>query len=339
MNVTDFRAQILAAIHEAKTKQPDAHLHLLYAPEMADPLELINESKRNVASIYPPMGTPKWPKEAWPRLITLDCRRVASYLLETDPSIDDPLLESSITQAHAEIHLGQHAQTILTNDDPGMAESAVCGWVVSPESALDVAARINLHSGLYHPKRKHEWVHWYQPAYIGTLWPALSAAQKLALLDDGVWLVHDVVGRLQRFSADPVPEASERARTRHFNIAQWDTADNVLVVTELTKKWHALCVAEGSTLPHDANQQLNRHVQAARSHGLDTEDLAVYVLAAVQLLEGATQSPEFMHLIHQVHERGSKLRDTMRHLPDSFWERYLPIASANAPPPRHTAQA
>jgi hypothetical protein len=172
--LADFRRQLLAAIHEAKARQPDALVHLLYAPELADPLELADDARRDTAMLRHPLETPAGPKQSQPRLVTLDCRRVARYLLETDPGIDDPLLESSITQAHAETILGESVQRVLTNDVPGLSEGSVCGWIISRDTASPLAARINACSNLFDTQQGRRWIRWYAPACITGLWPGLS---------------------------------------------------------------------------------------------------------------------------------------------------------------------
>jgi len=330
MKRVDFRQHVLAALHEAKARLPLQHLHLLYAPELADPLLLAGTSKRDTAHIRAPSGDAEWPREAWPFLVTLDCRRLAGGpSMQSDPGFDDPLLEASIAQAHAEVREGQRVRVEVSSDDPGMAE-AVCGWIVSPEPVAQLASRINRHAALFNSQDKRRWVRWYQPACICLLWPTLGVAQRQALLGRGTWVAYDAVGHLRCFtadpdagpSADPPPDLSPASRYR--SVAQWDMVDNVVVVTELLRQWHAFCFTHGRTLPRDAGVRLNAHVRRARGHGLDAEDLAFYALLAVQLLDGAMQSPDFLRLLHDTRVRGEPLRDALESLPDTFWSRYLP---------------
>jgi hypothetical protein len=323
MGLADFRRQLLSAIHEAKARQPDSHVHLLYAPELADPLELANDERRDTAMLRHPLEAPEGLQESQPRIVSLDCRRVASYFLETDPGIDDPLLESSITQAHAECFLGEHAQRVLTNDLPGLSEGTVCGWIISRETASALAARINACSNQFDAQHGRRWIRWHDPACITGLWPGLSDDQRRALLGDGVWLALDVAGRVQRFAADPSAGAPAQHGMRRLDISQSKIADNLLVVADLARKWQSLCAADGKSLPPHADAQLHHHVQAAQAHRLDAEDLAAYVLLAVQLHEGATESPELLHVLRQARERGIKLRDVIAKLPDRYWQRHL----------------
>ena len=340
MTEAEFRRQLLAAIHDAKASHPDAHLYLLYAPELADPLQLADEARRTQALIRP-MGV----EQAWlgetaqlPRVITLDCRRVASYLLESDPGLDDPLFEASVTLAHAEVCLGMRVDTTLTNDDAGHAEGAICGWIVSEESAATIAQRIGSQSRANHPGHRGEWVRWYNPIHLDAVWRSLSAEQRHSLIGHATWLAHDAAARLTAYRAAD-HDAPERADTspsaRLLDRDQWQALDNAVLVAALARSWQGLCDAEGRTLPADATDQLHRHALAAQRHGLDAQDLALYTMTAVQLPAGATQAPEFLQLVEQVVTRGSDLGDGLRNLPDTFWQRYQPISSTD----EHTAQA
>lgn len=331
MNITEFRAAVLEQLTAAKAAMPDAHIHLLYAPELADPLQLVDDGKREAARIRPLFMQTHWPEKALPRLVTLDCRRVAAYMLETDPALDDPLLEASITQAHAELHLGNRVQPVLTNDSPGMAERSVCGWIVSPESAKAFAARINWQSGQPHPRHRSRWVRWYMPDHLNALWPTMSAPQRQALLGQATWLAHDAMGWLFRYTADAIPQgetAVDPQDAPRLTEQQWQTADNVPVVTELTRAWQRLCDAEGRPLPADATQRLHRHVAAARRLGLDAENLALYAMTVAQLPEGAAQAPEFVEMVRQIVSRGGTLVSGLRELPEDFWQRHAPRSEA-----------
>jgi hypothetical protein len=335
MNVTDFRARVLAAIQAVKRRQPDAYLHLVYAPELADPLGLVNDDRRDTAHLLAMNGTKMtWPREAWPRLITLDCRRIAAYLLENDPALDDPLLEASITQAHAELFLGGGVDVMATNDDPSFAANAVCGWVVTPETALQVASRINQVSTpsrelVFQPGEKYRvdrrWVHWYQPECFSALWPTLAAEERKALLGPALWLTHTETGDLQRFSTDPTdapaPHENHSALLK-LRVVQWEAMDDAPIVKQLTKKWQALCEEQQRPLPKDASAQLHRYVKAARDQHLDGSDLALIVMTAVQLEPGAIETPEFRQMVEQALRNGTSLCDGLANLPESFWERH-----------------
>lgn len=340
MTDAEFRRQLLAAVQKAKALQPDAHLHLLYAPELADPLQLADETRRAQALIRPVGVEQAWLGEAaqLPRVITLDCRRIASYLLESDPGLDDPLFEASITQAHAEVCLGLGVDTGLTNDDAGHAACTVCGWIVSEDSAATIAQRIGRQSRANHPGHRGEWVRWYNPIHLDAVWRSLTAEQRHSLIGNATWLAHDATARLTTYRAAD-HDAPERADTApsvgRLDRDQWQLLDNAVLVAGLARSWQGLCDAEGLTLPADATDQLHRHALTARRHGLDAQDLALYAMTAVQLPAGATQAPEFLQLLEQVVASGCDLGDGLRNLPDTFWQRYQPISSTD----EHTAQA
>lgn len=324
MNETTFRQLLLAAIAEVQVRQPGMQLHLLYAPELADPLELVQDDRRAFALLRRPLMT-ALPDARAARVITLDCRRVASYLLETHHGIDDPLLESSITQAYAEIYLEAGIQSTLTNDDFGMAESAICGWIISADTAQQIASRINGMSYLGGVGRLPKLVRWYCPESISTLWPTLTSGQKRSLLGDAVWLLPDACGDMQRYVADR-PQLSDEPEELHLahrlSAIQLQRLDNMPVVKVLAGSWAAMCAEEGMPVPLDAHSKLHRHVHAAQEHKLDAENLMLYVMTAVQLPVVAMQSPEFIHMLRQVANDGMPLREGLQRLPDQFWERY-----------------
>lgn len=334
MSEISFRQRLLVAIEEAQVRQPGMQLHLLYAPELADPLALVQDDRRSSSLLRTPLVA-ALPDARTARVITLDCRRIASYLLETHHSIDDPLLESSITQAYAEIYLEGGVQSALTNDDFGMAEGAICGWIISADTAQQIASRVNGMSSLSGAGQRPRLVRWYCAGSLSTLWPTLTSGQKRSLLGDAVWLLHDASGDLQRYVADrpqPSDEAGQLHQVHRLSANQWQRIDNMPVVKVLAESWAAMCEEEGMSVPPDAHSQLHRHVQAAQEHKLDAENLMLYVMTAVQLPLGAMQSPEFTHMLRQVSNDGQPLREGLQRLPDQFWKRYEPAKDASAAP-------
>lgn len=332
MNQIRFRRRLLEAIAEAQVGQLDVQLHLLYAPELADPLALVQDDRRSSALLRRSLMT-ALPDARAARVITLDCRRIASYLLETHHSLDDPLLESSITQAYAEIYLQASVQSALTNDDFGMAESSVCGWIISADTAQQIASRINGLSYLGGAGLRPKIVRWHCSESISTLWPTLTSGQKRSLLGDAVWLLHDANGEMHRYVADqpqPAGEAHEQQQVHRLSAEQWQRIDNMPVVKVLSKSWAAMCDEEGLQLPLDAHMQLHRHIQAAQEHKLDAENLMLYVMTAVQLSVGAMQTPEFIRMLSQVSNDGQPLREGLQSLPDHFWNRYEPVKNTSA---------
>ena len=335
MKLTDFRARVLAALQAGKAQRPGAGIHLVYAPELADPLELVKDTRRDSAKLTGRSTGVQWPDEAWPRIVTLDCMRVAAYLLEQDAGLDDPLMEASITQAHAEVWLGAGVQSIVTNDAPEHAENAVCGWIISPEDAVTIARRINgwsapVREPIEQPKpgqrfrSDRRWLRWYQPDHFAALWPTLTDEQQGALLGPALWLAHTPTRELRAYAAGEQVTATEPAwsRSGSLKVVQWKKLDNVPLVTQLTQQWSGMLEAEGARLPDDVSEQLHRHVAAGQAQGLGGENLLLYVLVAVQLVPGATDAPEFMQMIRFAVDRDASLREGLRTLPDAFWERH-----------------
>ncbi len=327
MTLSDFRQPLLNAIQAAKALYPEAHLHLLYAPELADPLQLVGNERREVGLIggYPLL--PQEPEQSRARLVTLDCHRIASYLLESDPGIDDPLFESSITQSYGEVVLGEHVQPAITNDDPHSAVRTVCGWIISTKGAPAMARRISHMSTMLDPALRQQTVRWYHPACFDTLWPGLSADQKRGLLGEAVWFAHDLTGRLRRYEAKEAESEKAKDNTvqiRRLQPVQAQALEDVPIVAALAQSWKGLCTEQGKPLPDNAVEQLHRHVQVARTHRLDADDLAMYALVAVQLPSEAMHAPDMTQVLEQVSSRRSTLRDALRTLPPVFWQRYAP---------------
>ena len=153
-----FRDHLLQAIRPAKEAQPDAHLHLVYTPELHAPLGGAADERRDVALL--------------PRFITLDARRVAGHLHEEDSGFDDPLFESSIGQSHAEAFMGARHDVHAGNDDRELAAGAIGGWVLSRQTAAELAARVARFSDARFTEQAGRlWVRWTQPDVFNALWP------------------------------------------------------------------------------------------------------------------------------------------------------------------------
>lgn len=320
--LSHFRRAILDAITAVKAHQPQSCLHLVYAPELADPLELLGESKREVALIKPAIpDVAGWPEDACPRLITLDCRRVAAYFLETDAGMDDPLMESSISQSYAESLLGQRVNILQTNDDPGQAERAVCGWIVSPETAAQISVRISASSSGMDIQRRRSGVRWYNPDYLEVLWPTLTATQKQDLLGQGVWIAHEGNGRLKTYASEheaawnTLPPSVVRLDTM-----QWLQLENVPLVQQLFQQWKNLCHETARPLQSDAQEQLHQWVHRARQIGLDGEDIAVYAIAAMQMPSRLAEDAELIAAVKNAVQQGDKLSQSLPALLDRYWE-------------------
>ncbi len=313
-----FRRQVLDAVRAAQAQRPGAHLHLVYSPELTDPLQLLEDSRRETALIRPANLDKDWNDANFPRLVTLDCRRVAAFMLETDPARDDPLFESSISHAHAEVCLGELADTGIINDNPGPSTSAVCGWIASGQSAAELARRMARHSYPLRPGGYHHWLRWHNPIYLSALWSALSPAQQRALLGDALWIAHDPIGELRTYQANPRDTMPGEVEVT-FRPAdeQWARYDAAPVVGELACNWRAN--TDGKPLPPDAIERLHRHLADARRLGLRREDRRLYAATLAQLPAGAERVPEWLALLEQVARDETKLRDGLGKLPEHFW--------------------
>ena len=327
-----FRRQLLDEIHLARQAGAGPYLHLLYTPELHDPLDLTGDTRRLSAIIYPPMRLQAAAvrREKAPRLITLDCSRVAPYLLETDPALDDPAFEASITQSHAEICSGQIRDKLVQNDEDVLSEFSVAGWFVSKEDAATLALRLNSFS-----IQRRSWVPWTHAACVHALWPTMNDAQRGALLGASTWLALNLQGRLCRYVApveQVVGDAGSFSRTQWsggadnaaFDARQVRIARNVQLVNDLMLSFYSMCQSEGRPLPGNTEQLLHAHVLAAQDHGLDADSVAMYVMTIVQLKKGADDDAEWKTTMRGAADQGFALRDRLALLSDRFWERYVP---------------
>lgn len=329
MNLTQFRAAVLAQLKAAKAPIANANIHLLYSPELADPLGLAHEQRREQAYIRPP-GRWQLDEATWPRVVTLDCRRVASYLLETDAALDDPLFEDSITRAHAEAFEGALPDPALVNGTQDATRHAVCGWIVSPERAETIALRFSTHGRKQDPRKREHWLRWHDPLLMQHLWSTFSDAQRHLLLGDRLaWFVPDGRGGLHTYTGapgGPVPSTPEEMlASPHVPLPtaeQWDRLAQVVPAHHLLNQWAAQLERNGRDLPADALQRVHQQLSEARRHGLDAEDMAFYAMLSLQLAPAATRDPVFGHAVARCKQAGVAVRDALAELPDEFWLRY-----------------
>lgn len=328
---TKFREQVLAALKLSKAMRPGAHLHLLYTPELHDPVPEAADARRDAARIRIPnhIAAIRPPDDGLPSLITLDTRRVAPYLLEHDAALDDPLLETSIGQAHAEAALGARADAHLDNADPELAAGSIGGWIVSEESAAQLARRIASFSAGWvtdegRRPRQRQWVRWTQPQVLCSLWPLLSLEQRAALLGTGAWVASDAAGQVHAFTAtdgsDPAPQPAE------LDAAQAAVLRNIPLVQELLAAWRQLAQHHVPCLPADAEHRLHLHLQEAQRLDLPDSEVPVYALTAASLLAGATQTQQWQALLECARDQGPPFTLHLQQLPQDFWQRWLPEA-------------
>lgn len=319
-----FRDSVLQAIRSIKGVRPEAHLHLVYTPELHDPLYSASDERRDLALLRAPrhLNVVEAEPECLPRFITLDATRVAGYLLEQDSGLDDPLFESSIAQAHAETFLGARHDVHAGNDDRELATGAIGGWVVSRQTAAELAARVARFSDARLTDQADcAWVRWTQPDVFNALWPLLQPEPRDALLGDAVWFTIDAAGTVRHYAAEgrhgihdaPTPVLAS------LNAQQAAAMRNVPLVRELHERWQALCLESGARLPANAERLLHERVWQAQALGLGAEAVAICVLTSVQLKPGATQDPRWHEAIANARRQGSSLLNGWARLPAQFW--------------------
>jgi hypothetical protein len=160
---------------------------------------------------------------------------------------------------------------------------------------------------------------------LSALWPTMTAEQRQGLLGDATWLAFDATGTLQRYAADDMPAPGvtpDIARLKRFNAQQSTVLKNAGLVNDLLPRWKTLLDERGLRLPPDAQSRLHAHVQEAQAHGLDDESIAIHVLVSVQLKPGATQDPQWLALVRDAARQGRLLVDELKHLKETFWDRW-----------------
>lgn len=319
-----FRRCVLQAVRPFKEARPDARLHLLYTPELHDPLTAAADERRDVALLRAPkyLNVVEAEPEGLPRFITFDAARVAGQSLEQDAGFDDPLFDSSIVQAHAEAFLGARHDVHAGNDDRELAAGVIGGWVLSRQTAAELAARVARFSDArLTDQAGRTWVRWTQPDLFNALWPLLQPEQREALLGDAVWFTVDAAGTVCRYAAEgrhgihdaPTPALAS------LNAQQAAAVRNAPLVRELRERWQALCLESGARLPANTERLLHERVWQAQSLGLGAEAVAIYVLTSVQLKPGATQDPRWQEAIANARRQGSSLLNEWTRLPAQFW--------------------
>jgi hypothetical protein len=331
MGIQSFRQALLTTLGPLRAARPNASLHLVYVPELADPLSLGGDVARQSSPIRAPLRhRPFAPKDhKLPRVISLDCRRVAAFLLETSADIDDPLFESSIVQAHAEQVHQDVPHHVPANDEAHFVQSSIGGWILSSEPAMAIAARISRFSLSTRDDGSSHWMRWFDPVFATSMWPVLSPVQKAALLGDAVWIVCAAGGRLLVLSAGDADRAEPNEGLlpdvnplKRLDGTQSDTARHVPQVRDLMARWQALCEDQGRPPRPNAHGLLHLHVEQAHGLGLGHESVAVYSLAAMQLQAGVQADERWAALAAHSARAGIPFGDCLAELPDEFWERW-----------------
>ncbi len=313
----DLRHAALALLRAALSQRPSAGIFLLYSPGADDPLGLRDPAPladtdraagqappakphtRTVARI--PWG--RMPAAYQSRIIELDCRKVAAYLLESHPGLDDPLLEESFTLAGSYLN-GQSATEF---DEPRGRHLA--GWLVSTDTAAGIARRLVGADTLLQARAAAGYgIAWHDPRVLGGMWAHLNAAQRMLLLGpDTTWIAIDALGQLVQWSASSAGTADEHVPASAEQQARLRDEPAVLALLEV---WRSHCAEQGIALPAHAQETLHGHVAQARRSGLDGEDLQAYALWALRLRPGF----EFEPAVRQALAQAAQNPDTLAQL-------------------------
>jgi hypothetical protein len=326
IDLNTHRQTLLRAVHAICKAQPAAQIHLIYTPELQDPLNLVGDTRRDVAFIHAPtrLKVIAPDREKAPRVVPLDCRRVAACLLEGDPGLDDPEFEHSIKQSHIEICLDQPHDAELSNDEREFSEYAIGGWLIGTESAKTLSVRLRNFSN-----QQRSWIRWTNPSVLSALWPTMTHEQRFTLLGDATWLAFDITGTLRHYAGNggvATASADQAAAPRPFipglDQQQIQMLKNVPLVRDLIRSWKAMLEEQEKKLPANAEQLLHVHVRRAQQVGLAAESVAICTMVAVQLKPGATDDAEWIKLVRHAAADGLDLRDLLDTLSDVFWDRY-----------------
>jgi len=332
-NFNGLRATVLETLATGLKHSPDALLHLVYIPELSDPLSLADDERRTFSLIQPPSGSLAIRPDQAARLITLDCSKVAAYLLETHPALDDPLLESSITQAWQETAGRSAHDRALHNDELDLSNLAIGGWIVSNESASVIAQRFR-HAAPNHRIGAHTyWVRWFCPDHLHTLWPTLTAPQRTALLGDATWMGIDPFGQVKVYRADhPEEHASAPGnahKARQLSRDQILAVEEVPTVRDILERWRDQAQLEGISVPHDALARVQSLILEAKDLGIRGPGLTAYALQALPLPEQARSDADWLAAIRALVTEGLPLTELHERLPPQFWQRWQSATRAD----------
>lgn len=319
MDLAFFRRQMLAALHAARSRWPHSRLHLLYAPGWTDPLGLADSSEpaRRDTALIPWARDAGYDRPQYPRVIELDCRRVAAYLLETDPAFDDPLLEESITLAQRDLAAG----AAQLDREEGLGR-CLSGWLASPDSADTIARRFaGASQRIERPSYQRYWLRWHDPRMMALLWPQMTAAQRSALLGEQLsWLAFDATGQLVEFAS---PSTADAAAAERLSLTppQWAAIHQLAAVNQLVDAWRA---QRSGLLPRNACEAVQSEIVRAQAWGLDGRDLQVFVLLALELRRGFEQDADLQQAVNNAARNPGTLADHIDELPAEFWQRHGP---------------
>lgn len=303
---SEFRETVIEVLRRARQAHAGTRIFVLYDPGRADPLNWLEDKTRSTLA-FPILDIAA---EKRPRLIELDCRRSAPYMLETDPALDDPWLESSVT--HAYRYVAQAPQPL--EDDP---KRAIRGWFATIDPAIHVVRRF-MQTARHMPARvSGQWA-WHDPAALAHLWETLSSLQKGSLLGPNTtWVGLDAVGRLFGFAAGS--EANPISQPAQLNARQTERAQRVPMVNRLLGNWYESV----PRLPDDAIKRLHDRLEHPWARGLDGPDLAAFALATIELADSFGQDSRWQGVMQEPRVVGA-LGDALQSLPAEAWTDHLP---------------
>lgn len=322
LDLASFRRQMLAALQAARSRWPGSNLYLMYAPGYKDPLGLAkgDEPPKRVTALVPWAQGAGFDRPHFPRVIEFDCRRVAAYLLETDPALDDPLLEESITRARHDL-----AAAAPEPDGEEGAGRSLCGWLASPDSADTIARRFaNASRRMDMSHGQRYWLRWHDPRTMALLWPQMTAEQRTALLGEQLtWLAFDAAGHLVEFSSPPANGSDALADKPQLSVTrpQWAAVHHVGLVNHLVETWRE---QRGEPLPREATEAVHREIMRAEAWGMDGRDVQVFVLMALELRHGFEKDADLQRAVKGAARNPGTMADRIDELPPEFWERYGP---------------
>jgi hypothetical protein len=305
-----FRHEVLQHLTALRARWPNGGLYLLYVPGEADPLHLLAGHPRVQAIAGNKFGHEQ--DDAFlPHVIALDCRKVAAYLLETDPALDDPLLEASITLA---------AKTIEGSEQG----YAVCGWIASQDGAATIARRLTQAAQQFDPEaRQLVRLRWHDPRVVSHLWPQVPFDQRMALLGpQSAWVTVDAMERVTVFDSEAVETGVPPTAGAQTRSAQWERVRHVGMVNRLLDLWRDRSWISGQPLPEDAVDILHVHAAQASRYGLDGHDAQTYVLLAIGLRPGFENDADWRFAVQAACEAPGTFEDHVAAIPELFWQRY-----------------
>lgn len=324
-----FRTEVLAALRRFRSRWPGAKVFLFYTAELGDPLDVlpgIEAGLREHAAIIAGAGGSQSTR---PLVIELDGRRAAPFIFESDASFDDPLLEASIALVH------QHVGTPTSEDAGDLLRDralSVCGWIVSTDSAKEIARRIGRASSAINAiSSKRCLLRWHDPRVLSVVWPSFSEEQQVALLgEQSAWVAVDATAALVEFvsdhsdksfadaTADRLDDPMNRPQLR-MSTEQWKRALRAGAVNHLACRWRH---QSDAPLPRDAIDTLHDCVEQAEALGLDGTDLQVFALTAARLRRGFNADPVVRQAADHAREAPGTLADRFAELPVEVWTKY-----------------